>query len=1290
MTLRSPPSTPLGRRLVAAMEARREAKKAQTQEEERGGGGFLGLGRFATRAGKGLLGTGLSILDTGLAAGEVATGLLARTAQEFANPFGITGVDVPGAPTDEEREELGRIEAFREIPRRELQQTLFTAPVLGRVTPFGIGRTLLDPLNLLGGPAAKIAAGGARSLAVIASRGGRGARAARAGEVGLRGVESANLAVDAATRAAVGAPIKVIKKLVPRPGSIRTGMATRFRGRDVTGIRARLLRAPVIRYGTNVIAPSAIADDVASQILIETAAKVETAQEAISRVVMAAIRQAGRAAARSERPLRLQFDEATQNTIEKTTGLPYNTLFENFEQHASKFSPEVGAYINIRRQATGEVLDNMEAAGMRLPFKRRPTYDPRVVTGAGEIDKQYVNAYGSFNKERQIESAVQAIDEFGIRFMADPDNAIELYLRTGSRIAVETEMGLLLRARAFNPAALVPGELKSAAIRAKQERAIAQRVAAFARGSVRGTPAPPVFRTSRRVPEMPEALARMVAAVQAVKVTGNVGQLRLLRDEADELFRQYDQVFRQEGRKVRKITKSKQDAFRVRDSNDVMIAVRRAPPGTRGVANLLMREEDYNALIRYRSQVPDVLKNFARIAAVPRLFQSTFDFGTQTLQLMPALGQDFSNFARGNPTHIYASSVLETYRTFFNPKRLDERILWHKNHDPEAFQAFLDYDIGLSNDFTQAMTRGGLLSETGRLGRFPIIGSKGRIALAKRFGSGFNAGLDEARLGSWEAMYHITKRQGPKALSELADHIRNSTGTLNSTRLGVSPTQQAIEGAFLAYSPRYTRSAFALAAALTQQNLKGAEARRALGALVAGGTAMYITVAKGLGQEPKLDPTRGDFLTIRIGEQRVGIGGALRSTAQMFGQVLQVATSDPERLVSLDSNGIESNPLLRYFRGRTAPTTSMAWDIFSGEDFLGDTVDRNVPAFLALAAERHVPFGIMAALEATRPEDRPTAFLASNIGLREFPLSDRERRNLVSEDAFQRIDPDKLVQAGLNPGDVGSFEDLTEKVGQRLARGLIADDPEMQEIEAQRLEDSQRTVAEGIDDSDAFFANIRVIMDERQQLELAVDRETLTGVEKRARYDDIDERFRGRFDQNRGQFAPVLERLGTDDNEVNQTIAAWFGIFDETTRSDGGLDHERLDVLRAQLEANTDPDVWEFAMRALEITNRSPERRELQRARLLLQPYFEIRDEIFQRFRAADPNLAPFGSLTELNRFIELTAEEIDPTGQRGAERRIRRRFRSLKRIERLTRRLKTRLRRADPQLSVLLEKWYK
>ena len=241
--------------------------------------------------------------------------------------------------------------------------------------------------------------------------------------------------------------------------------------------------------------------------------------------------------------------------------------------------------------------------------------------------------------------------------------------------------------------------------------------------------------------------------------------------------------------------------------------------------------------------------------------------------------------------------------------------------------------------------------------------------------------------------------------------------------------------------------------------LRGQLARRTLTQMAGGGLGMYMGTALAVGQEPKLDPTRGDFMTIRVGNSNIGVGSFWTSFVRLIANTGSKAIGDPGALLSPSTR---DNPILRWMRGRAAPGGSLAVNILSGADYIGEPLDRNPFNFTGsdsiwrnVGTNSVTPFAVEAALLQTPHKAGGWGTAAELVGGRQFPVSNATSRNDLRDELGMQhygkkwedlngLQREKIrnPDAPLHQGDprVATLNKLTDEVReQRVLRGESID-----------------------------------------------------------------------------------------------------------------------------------------------------------------------------------------------------------------------------------------------------------
>lgn len=413
---------------------------------------------------------------------------------------------------------------------------------------------------------------------------------------------------------------------------------------------------------------------------------------------------------------------------------------------------------------------------------------------------------------------------------------------------------------------------------------------------------------------------------------------------------------------------------------------------------------------------------------------------------------------------IFAKSTKRSLEAIFQPAKLDEFV---RDNLPDVID-FLknEGDLG-SSDFFTAIDQTGMLSSvtnwmTIKEGRTPqwLPAGGGRTLAPRgsraaemanfwgrdvrpigRLGAGFNTFMDVAKIEMWKS-FKPSATLNIATKRELAAHINNMMGTLNTQMLGVKQTQRQIEGGMLLFSPRFTRSAFAVAGQAMKAFTGGAagagqaeglatrESVRAMSGMVAGATFAMGGIALATGQweefkENGLDPMKPGWLTVEIGGQRVGVGGSTRSLLDLvFKSTASMAELNGRQAKDLSKWNIfdplhrAQNPIPNFWLNRTAPGVR---ELLLSETFDGEGLDTPAEYFAGIAP-KFLPFAAQNYMSPGQGNAHPSvvAGIPESIGLRARPLSIFERREAVrdelSMDAFKKkwedldIDQRRTVQ----------------------------------------------------------------------------------------------------------------------------------------------------------------------------------------------------------------------------------------------------------------------------------------
>ncbi len=445
-----------------------------------------------------------------------------------------------------------------------------------------------------------------------------------------------------------------------------------------------------------------------------------------------------------------------------------------------------------------------------------------------------------------------------------------------------------------------------------------------------------------------------------------------------------------------------------------------------------------------------------------RVLKAGFDFGAPFLQGIPLLARR---------PDIWAKATARHYKVFGSSRGFHQAYL-QNNVDVIREMAVLDIPLGAgATDYFNALHSGGAVDQIGGfLGKTLRLDAaeKGSNRVAaklasstkdagrkfqaagKRFEESFEAFNDYAKIEMFKALRATAAKQGDAGMEDLAAFIRNMTGALNTGSLGASGRQQAFERGWLFFSPRYTRASLALMADAFQGGLRGQQARQTFVQMAGGGAVAYMAFAEALGQPIKLDPRPkseggdgAEFMTVKIAGQNVGIGSFWTSMIRMIANTATTAVEDPRLLLAPNTR---DNPIARWVRSRSAPSTGFSLDGINGANFLGESIE-GFGGWATHIGRQTLPFAIENAVFEDGPIfGRLAAGLpAEMLGGRTFPVSAIEYRNLERERAAQATykksweELNGLQRAKLENDPEGELGELTQIVRDEATKMQPAD-----------------------------------------------------------------------------------------------------------------------------------------------------------------------------------------------------------------------------------------------------------
>lgn len=448
----------------------------------------------------------------------------------------------------------------------------------------------------------------------------------------------------------------------------------------------------------------------------------------------------------------------------------------------------------------------------------------------------------------------------------------------------------------------------------------------------------------------------------------------------------------------------------------------------------------------------DTMDALAQVGDTIRVGKTGFDFGFPLIQGLPALGFAANTFLQ-NPKkglelfRSWGKAVGRGFESTVNAEVLTRNLIENKDILAEAISTGRIQLSRNATDIFIAVQNQTAFANLGRPGKeFDEIVK----AIAQPFERAYVAPGDILRIEYYKIMRDTAwQHSGEQGLRDLGSFVNKMTGALNPLDSGISPNQSAIERNILFFSQRYTRASMGLMKNFFDGGIEGEFARRSITGMAGAGMLTYWALAKANGEEPKLDPSKSDFMTFKIGDDLIGVGSFWTQMARLSGKLSKTTWDEEARADLWDK---DDSPLLRFLRGRSAPVGGLGWDMATGHDFMGKQFNDSGD-WTSHLARQLTPIWVEATMLDSPYRVGPVGAASEVFGGRIRPASaaDRRRwlRNDIAVDNFDKKweDLNKLQKAKIrsyNPelkiseSDAAALDTLEEII--REERADIGDD----------------------------------------------------------------------------------------------------------------------------------------------------------------------------------------------------------------------------------------------------------
>jgi len=662
--------------------------------------------------------------------------------------------------------------------------------------------------------------------------------------------------------------------------------------------------------------------------------------------------------------------------------------------------------------------------------------------------------------------------------------------------------------------------------------------------------------------------------------------------------------------------------------------------------------EDFNKMMK-TPESDAFIRGIAGLNAVQRVFVLAGDASFFTIQFLAAMYR--------HPGAVFKSSAIfgkALASAFFDAKavkRAHEQFIYANRDFFRRHPKLINSGSGL--EYTEALGARGLLRKRRVLGEGITAGERLRgvpsllAAPLRPFQQAFEYSMDVAGVHMAKGLEHIAKGN-PAKLNVIDDYVNSMRGLISSAALGVPTNQRMTESAIL-LAARYRRAVASIYVSALQGGLgttlrtpvmgerlfmktfgakavdetatalRGKLAREALVSLATGLTMTYVGVSIALGvKEGKsmeqikkelsdtIQPNNPRFMLWNIGGQVVGPGSKFISDIRLLGKVAGTAKDivggEPlEEGNLLDFEEFQENPSVRWVRGQLAGVPGTAWDVFTGENYMGEPVELTDPDSMARELGNwSIPIWTQSVLmEGGTADERFVRGVGEFFGLRAFPQS---AYDILSDESFDII--------GNSYDEIESFEkDILREV---LSKQLIP----LQEKQVTR----GRELAK-------YFSELEEIEDERRKKLKKLAGEDWSWVE----YKKIDVRAAGRRFQA-GIDQEFEETNPEDPDPLKAALAQRNQLFaDPELRDEAGDLTPEFSQSIKRLEESWTPEQMDYVARN---TNRRP----IPRSILVKLPKSLLQD-IIRSQSARERYLIKTGreDLAKASRSIFLMEEEM-------------------------------------------------
>lgn len=637
----------------------------------------------------------------------------------------------------------------------------------------------------------------------------------------------------------------------------------------------------------------------------------------------------------------------------------------------------------------------------------------------------------------------------------------------------------------------------------------------------------------------------------------------------------------------------------------------------RGYVNLDTRGAFLNLLIHGEIPQPHHLREFARVfgkdfaqtvSKLKGVKRSNFENVLDFLNIPRAVlaSGDISAVARqglilglAHPTKVPRSFGMMVKSLF------SEKMALQTDDAMRADPLFNEF-VQVAKGYIAPIEKGAALSKAEESFASSIAEN---IPFVRRSERAFITYLNELRFASYKSVRNaiVATGGGDKELEMIGKFINLASGR---GELPKSLDKFAPALNTLLFSPRLQASTlelpFQIGKMLMSKNpYMRKEAAKALVTFAGGGTALLLLLKNSGVGKVEFDPRSGDFGKIQIGDTRLDIW---RGYAQYARFAAQLLTGQKKSAYGNMSKKDRYDTAFRFLQSKSSPAFGLMVDLLKGENYMGDPMFEGTTGTLKAARERMMPLALQDIIDAMEQNGINGLWTAApatlGIGVLTYIDEYTKTQNKIAKEA--------------------GFESWDE-IDPKTQREIWNRSPELQ---AARIQLDRRVM----DTAWGEWRSAGVAIEDnfKNDVELATEqfRQTGDGYTYREKVRDAFTARRGAYDarEKDARFEEITDRFKTEDPAQaiitlgREQLA--IKVYNDALYSDDMYDEfgdYRWDVAeerKKQLKMQLGNEMYNYVeeYQNLKYEDFPEEYKELAKAKIILKPYWQVRDNLEKMF----------------------------------------------------------------------------